>query len=97
MVEPFNALNIDVSCLGNHELDHGIKMAESLIAKTNCPWLMSNLHWKDSGEPICSCKKSVLVEHQGKKFGCLGFAEEAWLDCMTPEIPCDKMQYTDYN
>ena len=56
MVEPFNALNIDASCLGNHELDHGMETCEGLLAKTNCPWLMSNLHWKDSGEPICTCK-----------------------------------------
>jgi len=43
MIMPFERLNVDVSCLGNHELDHGLKTAKELLAKTSCPWLMTNL------------------------------------------------------
>ena len=32
MVIPFNKMNVDVSCLGNHELEHGLEVAEGLIA-----------------------------------------------------------------
>lgn len=43
MILPFNRMNVDVSCLGNHELDISIERAMELIAQTNCPWIMSNL------------------------------------------------------
>ena len=32
MVEVFNRCNVQVSCLGNHDLDFGIKKAVKLIA-----------------------------------------------------------------
>ena len=31
MVLPFNRMNVDVSCLGNHEVEYGIELAEKLI------------------------------------------------------------------
>ena len=43
MIVPFNALNVDVSCIGNHELDNGIEHAAQLFKKTNCPWILSNI------------------------------------------------------
>ncbi len=43
MVFPFEQLNVDISCLGNHELDFGIQKAKELIAKTSCPWIITNL------------------------------------------------------
>ena len=52
MVVPFNLMNPDVSCLGNHELDDGLETAKNLIDKTNCPWLMTNLIDKQTGNPI---------------------------------------------
>ena len=33
MILPFEKLNVDVSCLGNHELDHGIEKCEELMLK----------------------------------------------------------------
>ena len=42
MIMPFNRMNVDISCLGNHELDNGCENAKQLIAETNCPWIMSN-------------------------------------------------------
>ena len=54
MIKPFNKLQIDVSCLGNHELDLGLPKAEELIAKTNCPWVISNLYEVARNmEPCC--------------------------------------------
>jgi 2',3'-cyclic-nucleotide 2'-phosphodiesterase (5'-nucleotidase family) len=31
MLKPFERMNVDISCLGNHELDMGIKQAELLV------------------------------------------------------------------
>ena len=42
MIKPFNRMNVDISCLGNHELDNGCENAKQLIAETKCPWIMSN-------------------------------------------------------
>ena len=43
MIFPFDKLNVDVSCVGNHELDKGIDKASELIKKTKSAWIMSNL------------------------------------------------------
>ena len=97
MVVPFEKFNCDVNCLGNHELDFGYKEAVNLMQKTSSPWLMTNLLEKKSGNPICKCKESYVLEKYGFKFGFLGFAEKPWLDCLSPEIDVDKLTYIDYN
>ena len=43
MLYPFNRMNVDVSCLGNHELDAGMAKGRELIDKTSCPWILTNL------------------------------------------------------
>ena len=47
MIYPFEQFNVDISCLGNHELDMGIEHGNNLIAQTSCPWIMTNLLEKD--------------------------------------------------
>ena len=91
MVMPFEQLNVDISCLGNHELDHGMDQAIALMKKTSCPWILTNLVNKSDGKPIANCEPYKIIEHQGFKFGFLGFAEEAWTDCFSPDIDVDKM------
>ncbi len=39
MILPFEKLNVDVSCLGNHELDLGIEKCQELLKQTSCPWV----------------------------------------------------------
>ena len=97
MVKPFEKLNVDVSCLGNHELDHGIENAMKLMAKTECPWLMTNLIDKITGDPICGCKAYHIADYQGFKFGFLGFAEQEWTDTFSAQVDISNMQYIDYN
>jgi len=62
MVVPFNLTNPAVSCLGNHELDDGLETAQTLINKTKCPWLMTNLLDKETGNPILGLKSYHIVE-----------------------------------
>jgi len=47
MIFPFEKMNVDVSCIGNHELDNGIDHAVKMLAQTSCPWIMTNLFEKD--------------------------------------------------
>jgi 2',3'-cyclic-nucleotide 2'-phosphodiesterase (5'-nucleotidase family) len=44
MLEVFKRCNVSVSCLGNHDTDFGFAKMGDLIAKTQVPWLMSNLY-----------------------------------------------------
>ena len=62
MVRPFEEFNVDVSCLGNHELDNGMDTAVKLLGQTTCPWLMTNLVEKDSGKPIANCQSTHVLE-----------------------------------
>ena len=32
MILPFNRMNVDISCLGNHDFDHGVHIAKDLIS-----------------------------------------------------------------
>ena len=98
MIDPFNKLNVDISCLGNHELDNGFEHAEKLVKKTNCPWILSNLEDKSKGnKPLAGVLPHLCLEHQGFKIGFGGFADESWTDTFIPEIDCSLVEYTDYN
>jgi len=85
MIKPFLGLNIDVSCLGNHEIDYGIKKAESLLKETKSVWLMSNMFEIDKNmRPLANTKTFHVLEKDGFKIGFLGFAEESWTDLFNP-------------
>ena len=63
MVKPFERLNIDVSCLGNHELEIGIDHGVDLMNQTSSPWLMSNLiELNKDSKPIAGCKEFHIIE-----------------------------------
>ena len=98
MVYPFEQFNVDVACLGNHELDMGIEHAKTLISQTSCPWIMSNLYEKDKDmAPIAGLAPYHVLQHSNFKIGFMGFAEEQWLDQLSPEIDCNLLEYRDYN
>jgi 5'-nucleotidase len=96
MVQVFDRLNFDVSCLGNHDLEYGIPTFKKLIDKSpKTKWIMSNLGVKPMGDPnipdieklVSGCLKSHIIEDcQGLKVGFFGLAEKEWLDMMSPEV-----------
>ena len=45
-------MNVDVSCLGNHDTDQGIERAEELTKETKIPWVLSNILEKDKGNRL---------------------------------------------
>ena len=98
MIKPFNRMNVDISCLGNHELDNGCENAKQLIAETNCPWIMSNfLEIDQDCQPILGLAPYHIMEHQNFKIGFVGLADESWMQCLMPEIDCNNLKYVDYN
>ena len=104
MVEVFNSLNVQVSCLGNHDLDFGIAKMQELTAKTtSCKWIMSNLNVE--GRPVgnletfvtkeislAGCKKR---EKRKSKVGFFGLASEDWPGLMMMDVK-EELQYTDF-
>ena len=81
MIMPFNRLNCDIACLGNHELDGGIQKCTELVGKTNCPWVLSNMVEIDKGNrPLAGVHAYYVLEHQGFRIGFTGFADKSWPD-----------------
>ena len=100
MLAPFNRLNTDVSCYGNHEFDAGVPKATQLVGKTNCPWILTNFVEKDHENnhiDICDLLRFHVMEHQGHKIGFLGFADDSWLDGFTLEVDTNQIVVLDYN
>ena len=90
-------MNVNISCLGNHELDVGIEKCKELIAQTNCPWIITNLLEKATGKPFLGLDPFKVQEHQGFKIGFLGFAEKEWLECLNSEIDLATLEFEDFN
>lgn len=91
-------MNVDVACIGNNDIAMGIDHTADLIKKTNCTWILSNIvDQSNEGKPICGVAPYHVLEHQGAKVGVVGFAEEALLDQLTPEVDDSKLEYLDYS
>mmetsp|Transcript_5008 Transcript_5008/g.7495 ORF Transcript_5008/g.7495 Transcript_5008/m.7495 type:complete len:157 (-) Transcript_5008:1020-1490(-) len=98
MVKPFNSLNLDVTCLGNHELDLGLPKAKELISQTNCPWIISNLfEVANNNLPVCNLPDHYIMEKDGLKIGFVGFAEREWIDQFSADVDPNQVFYEDYN
>jgi 5'-nucleotidase/UDP-sugar diphosphatase len=71
LIEMFDAMGYDATCLGNHEFDYGIGPAETYIRTEHFPVLASNLFYKASGKPFS--KPYAIVERNGIKIAVIGF------------------------
>ena len=96
MIKPFNRMNVDISCIGNHDFDHGLKVLKNLIDQTTSPWILSNLVYKSSGKPMLDVNPYHVLESQDFKIGFVGLAERDWLEIMSPQIDLDKIEYISY-
>ena len=100
MVDVFNGLNIKVSCLGNHDMDFGLKKMIQLVGKTKpCKWLISNLTLEGEDKPFGGLERWTTEEVDGKggkiKIGFFGLAEKEWIGQFTALVT-EKFTYTSY-
>jgi len=90
MVPVLNNIGTDVSCVGNHDLDFGVRQYRYLTGKCNFPWLLANVHDPALGDgvPLGNAKKTVmLTASNGLKVGVIGLAEREWLDTINALPP----------
>ena len=98
MIKPFNQMNVDISCVGNHEIERGVQVGKKLIESTNCPWVLTNLVERSKDmKPLFGVKAFHVMEHSGFKIGFLGFAEEAWTNQFPADVDISDLEYMDYN
>jgi 5'-nucleotidase len=94
MITPFNRLNVQVSCLGNHDLDYGIDKSEQLTAMTSpCQWIISNITLAETGRAPGNLPRIAVKTHKvvcgtsGEvkliKVGYLGMAGADWIGTMS--------------
>jgi 2',3'-cyclic-nucleotide 2'-phosphodiesterase (5'-nucleotidase family) len=90
MVPVLNSIGTDVSCVGNHDLDFGIRQYRHLTSQCKFPWLLANVLDPALGEnePLGNAKKTVMLESSnGIKVGVIGLAEREWLDTINSLPP----------
>ena len=105
MLKVYNELNVQVACLGNHDLDFGVAKMVSLTSRTApCEWLMSNFNV--DGKPIGGLApytiKSVPLtysaaseEKKAIKIGFFGLAGPDWHATMSYEVT-ETVEYVDF-
>lgn len=64
-----NALNINVSTIGNHDFDFGMQDADSTLRACSFPIVATNLKQSDL---TCNMLKKLIIDKNGYKIGVLG-------------------------
>ena len=81
MVTVLNTVGTDIACVGNHDLDFGVRQFRHLRESCRFPWLLANVLDPALGEdePLANCQKSVIVTSStGIKIGVIGLGEREW-------------------
>lgn len=82
MVPVLNGIGTDVACVGNHDLDFGVRQFRHLTSQCTFPWLLANILDPALGEnePLGNAKKTaILTSSNGIKVGVIGLGEREWL------------------
>lgn len=90
MVPILNKIGTDVACVGNHDLDFGIRQFRHLSQQCEFPWLLANVLDPALGEnvPLGNAKRTVMLESSnGIKIGVIGLVEREWLDTINSLPP----------
>lgn len=94
MPPALNLLDIDVACLGNHDLDFGINKFKYLVKRCNFPWLCSNAREIGTGDQLAGCLEYIVLdkrEEGGAKLLFIGLVEHGWLDTLASVEPSQLM------
>ncbi|EGR45350.1 uncharacterized protein TRIREDRAFT_23209 [Trichoderma reesei QM6a] len=82
MVPVLNAIGTQATCVGNHDLDFGVKQFEHLAEKCEFPWLLANILDPALGQdvPLGNAKRThIITASNGVKIGLIGLGEREWL------------------
>ncbi|KAF2458684.1 5'-nucleotidase [Lineolata rhizophorae] len=82
MVPVLNGIGTDCACVGNHDLDFGVRQYRHLTRQCKFPWLLANVLDPALGEdePLGNAKKTVMMtSSNGIKIGIIGLGEREWL------------------
>lgn len=95
MIDCLNQFGIHAAAIGNHEFDMGLDELESLIEKSNFPWLLSNVFDADTEKPLLNVQTKCIVEIDGIKVGLYGLGEKEWV-CSLSCVDFDDLIYKSY-
>ncbi|QDS72986.1 hypothetical protein FKW77_008857 [Venturia effusa] len=90
MVPVLNAIGTNVACVGNHDLDFGVRQFRHLTSQCHFPWLLANVLDPALGENIPlgnAGRTTMLTSSNGIKIGVIGLAEREWLDTINSLPP----------
>ena len=90
MVPILNRLGTACACVGNHDLDFGVKQFEYLTGKCTFPWLVANIFDPSLGDnvPIGHMQQTfTITSSNGIKIGLVGLGEREWLDTVNALPP----------
>ncbi|KAL2059750.1 hypothetical protein VTL71DRAFT_10134 [Oculimacula yallundae] len=90
MVPVLNTIGTDVACVGNHDLDFGVRQFRHLAGQCKFPWLLANVTDPALGENVSlgNAKKThMLTSSNGIKIGVIGLVEREWLDTINSLPP----------
>ncbi len=80
-----NLMEVDVSAIGNHEIDAGAKGFFDITSKKNLSFVASNVEF-DSDNPMNGfVKKSIVKEKNGVKYGFIGAMPIDFASCIKKE------------
>ncbi len=74
MVEVMNAMEYDVSAVGNHEFDFKMDGLKERLEQMNFPLIAANLKYKSNGEIPEFAEPYIIKEIEGVKVGIIGLA-----------------------
>ncbi|XP_069950309.1 mannosylglucosyl-3-phosphoglycerate phosphatase isoform X3 [Cherax quadricarinatus] len=95
MVPVMNHLGIHCAVFGNHDFDFGLERLVDVTARTDFPWLMSNVDDNETGLPLADGILTHIIEWHGWKIGLVGLVEKEWLETLAT-INAEQVTFTDY-
>lgn len=90
MVPVLNGIGTDCACIGNHDLDFGVRQYRHLTGQCKFPWLLANVLDPALGENEALAnapKTTMMTSSNGIKIGIIGLAEREWLDTINSLPP----------
>ena len=92
VVEVLNAMQPDVICLGNHELDFGIRRYQELLTKVDFPVIAANI-FKNDSNALLAHSSHVVINRNGVKILVIGLVTDL---LNTSESKSRVLYVTDY-